>query len=225
MPSSRTIGCRRCGSASTVGPASMQHLATRWPWPWLATIHVLLDNQLLVHHLSTQPSLPHPPQFSWLFYLPMALFCPPDVYALHRGLNTAYQVRFHMLLLFEAGSLRAARHGARTCCALPLQLALAKVWCEAAVSTLCPAAPAPANPPTCARMLQCTHPPSHTDPPNPAVLCAHPAGGPLLVGGGSRHEHAQPPQGAPRPQLRPQVRGARRGMVRCVHCSEAQLSL
>lgn len=31
-------------------------------------------------------------QFSWLFYLPMAFFCPPDVYALHRGLNTVYQV-------------------------------------------------------------------------------------------------------------------------------------
>ena len=31
-------------------------------------------------------------QFSFLFFLPLALFCPPEAYALHRGLNTVYQV-------------------------------------------------------------------------------------------------------------------------------------
>jgi hypothetical protein len=37
--------------------------------------------------------------FSWLFYLPMAFFCPPDVYALHRGLNTVYQFFVHTQLV------------------------------------------------------------------------------------------------------------------------------
>lgn len=43
-------------------------------------------------HPDSSPSA-DPAQFSWLFYLPLALFCPPEVYALHRGLNTVYQVR------------------------------------------------------------------------------------------------------------------------------------
>lgn len=31
-------------------------------------------------------------QISWAFYLPLALFCPLHIYALHRGINTVYQV-------------------------------------------------------------------------------------------------------------------------------------
>jgi hypothetical protein len=31
-------------------------------------------------------------QLSWAFYLPLALVCPPEMYALHRGINTVYQV-------------------------------------------------------------------------------------------------------------------------------------
>ncbi|KAL4433846.1 hypothetical protein ABPG75_000287 [Micractinium tetrahymenae] len=37
--------------------------------------------------------------FSWLFYLPLALFCPPHAYALHRGLNTVYQFFTHTELV------------------------------------------------------------------------------------------------------------------------------
>lgn len=37
--------------------------------------------------------------FSWLFFLPLALFCPPRAYALHRGLNTVYQFFTHTELV------------------------------------------------------------------------------------------------------------------------------
>ena len=37
-------------------------------------------------------ALPACLQLSWAFYLPLALVCPPEMYALHRGINTVYQV-------------------------------------------------------------------------------------------------------------------------------------
>ncbi|PSC74132.1 Alkylglycerol monooxygenase [Micractinium conductrix] len=37
--------------------------------------------------------------FSFLFFLPLALFCPPEAYALHRGLNTVYQFFTHTQLI------------------------------------------------------------------------------------------------------------------------------
>lgn len=132
-----------------------------------------------VSHLSAPacspcPALPCPApmQFSWLFFLPLALFCPPRAYALHRGLNTVYQARQRrrqwLALCCSCGWPRctAAPAWCVPCRALPPSPLLQAVLRPASAGTHV-AAPAPA--------AACTPTPTL-----PSFLCPPPHPHPLL---------------------------------------------
>lgn len=142
-------------------------------------------------------------QFSWLFYLPLALFCPLRIYALHRGVNTVYQARaLRWRRRVEVMGVRQWRHGA-----WKVRLRVPPVQASTRRSMY-------ENSPPPSLSFSRAH--THSHPQTKlcflprvtlrAVLHPQRVGAQAVVAGGAGDEHALTPPRAPRPKLRQEVR-------------------